>query len=329
MTTQEFFENLLGRINLGIGDKEREFIQKKQNDLREKLREKLPLKDDFLTGSYARDTILKTKNNAEKFDIDLFVAFDDKDYGTKDLSELHGLVARALNEVKNENANLGIIEIDEEQRRSIGVKFGNNFQIDIVSAIEIERDKLYKIFDKKTLRPVNSNPKLHGSLLSEANKRTGGKLVPIVKMLKSWAREKCDYVKSFHIELLATKILGDAPIKSFSEGLATFFAKATDYLKEPSLKDPANQTLQIDAYLDEDGTRAQLLQLIVAENAVVKKALVLEKSGENAVQEWQKIFPIADFKNDQQNTGATAVRSTSASKGFIPHSPWSAGFPNS
>lgn len=304
MTINEFFETLLGRVNLRIDDKEREFIQKKQNGLRERLREKLPLKDDFLTGSYARHTIIKPKEEGEKFDVDVFVAFDNEDYGTKELSELHDLVAKALSEIKEEDAELAISELDNNQRRSIGVKFGNSFQIDVVPAIEIEKDKLYKIFDKTTLKPVNSNPKLHGKLLTEANKRTGDKLVPIVKMLKFWKREKCDYVKSFHIELLAVKVLGDGSIESYSKSLATFFTKASEYLQDACLKDPANQTAYIDTYLDDDGTRVQLLELISVESKTANRALELEKADEeDAVQEWRKIF-----RDDDLET-AEAIRS--------------------
>ncbi|MBI4085669.1 MAG: hypothetical protein HY433_00250 [Candidatus Liptonbacteria bacterium] len=292
MTLNEFFESLLGRINLKIDDNERKLIQEKQNALREKLREKLPLKDDFLTGSYARETIIKPKDDEEEFDVDFFIAFDNEDYGDKELSELHDLTANALKEIKDENKDLGVTEIDEKQRRSIGIRFGSNFQIDVVPAIEIEKDKLYKIFDKRTLKPVKSNPKLHGKLLTEANEKTGGKLVPVVKMLKAWKREKCDYVKSFHVELLAVKILGNGKMDSFSSGLGTFFAKASEYLKESCLKDPANSEMCVDGYLDDDGTRGALLTLLATENDLATRALELEKAGkEDAVKEWQKVFP--------------------------------------
>ncbi len=61
MTTKEYFEKFLGKINLKIEDNERAFIEEKQNVIREKLRGKLSLQDDFLTGSYKRHTIIKPK----------------------------------------------------------------------------------------------------------------------------------------------------------------------------------------------------------------------------------------------------------------------------
>ncbi len=150
------------------------------------------------------------------------------------------MVIDALHTIREENSDLAITVINEEQRRSVGVEFGNNFQIDIVPAIQIEKDKLYKIFDRRTLEAVKSNPKLHGELLSKANENAGGLLVPLIKILKAWKREKCDYVKSFHIELMAVKIFTGSTIESIPKGLATFFESAEGYFEKACLKDPAN-----------------------------------------------------------------------------------------
>jgi len=298
MTTKEYFENLLNKINLKLGDDERAFIEEKQNALREKLREKLPLQDDFLTGSYKRHTIIKPKDDGEKFDVDVFVAFDNGDYEDTDLSDLRKIVIGALHEINAENPDLGITAIDEEQRRSVGVEFGNNFQIDIVPSIQIEVDKLYKIFDRHTLEAVRSNPKLHGELLSKANENNGGLLVPLIKILKGWKREKCDYVKSFHIELMAVKIFTGKSIESIPSGLAVFFESASGYFEKAGLKDPANDEMLIDEYLDNDGTRDEICALIETEKAVSKAAMEAENAGkeEEAVKEWDKVFADSEAK---------------------------------
>src|SRR5262245_49264148 len=132
MTASEYFTKLLEEITLKLGDDERNLIETKQNALREKLRAKLPLCDDFLTGSYKRHTIIKPKNDDEKFDVDLFVAFSNEDYGEAKLADLRQKVIDALHAIKKENTALGITAINETQRRSVGVEFGNNFQIDVV-----------------------------------------------------------------------------------------------------------------------------------------------------------------------------------------------------
>ena len=315
MTTKEYFEKFLGKINLKIEDKERAFIEEKQNVIREKLREKLSLQDDFLTGSYKRHTIIKPKKEDEKFDVDIFVAFDNEEYGETDLVNLRQMVIDALHTIREENSDLAITVINEEQRRSVGVEFGNNFQIDIVPAIQIEKDKLYKIFDRRTLEAVKSNPKLHGELLSKANDDTGGMLVPLIKILKAWKREKCDYVKSFHIELMAVKIFTGSTIESIPKGLATFFESAGGYFEEACLKDPANNEMLIDEYLDKDGTREKVRTLIETEKAVAHVAVEAEKVGDenSSVEKWKRIFENnGDLnKGGGLSTGPTIIGSPS------------------
>jgi len=300
MTTEQFFTDLASAVSLGLNDDERELIEKKQNGLREKLRldEDITLEDDFLTGSYRRHTILKPKDADEKFDVDVFIAFSNDEYGEKDLEELREITIKALRKVKENYPELGITGLNEEQARSVGVEFGGIFQIDVVPSIQIEKDKLYKIFDKRSGQPVRSNPKLHGERLTEANEQTASgtvqRLVPIVKLLKAWKREKCDYMKSFHLEILAVEILGNEKIESYSEGIAKFFANAVGYLREACLEDPANPDNIIDEYLDNDGTRNDILDLINSENIIAGNARELEDAGDDeaAVQAWKKIFSV-------------------------------------
>ncbi len=304
MTPQKYFDDFLDVINLKLGDAERTLIEDKHNTLREKLREKLSLKDDFLTGSYKRHTIIKPKDKNDKFDVDILIAFDKEDYSETELADLRKIVIGNLHEINAENPELGITKINEEQRRSIGVEFGGNFQIDIVPAVEIEKDLLYKIFDRRTLESVQSNPKLHAELLTKANEDTGGLLVPLIKILKAWKREKCDFVKSFHIELMAVKIFSGSTIESTPKGLLTFFESSGNYFSSACLYDPANKEILIDEYLDKDGTREQICSLVDTEKTVAKAAIEAEDGGNNdeATQAWGKIF------SDSEAKTAKAVR---------------------
>lgn len=290
MSPEEYFTELLSKLNLT--EAEIQQISDKHFSLRESLREKLPVEDDFLTGSYARNTMIRPLGD-EKSDVDFFLAFSNEDFGEYELPKLLELVKAALEEIKEEDPD--IIGITE-QNRSIAVEYKDSFQIDVVPAIELVKDEIYKIFDKRTRQPVESNPKLHGSNLSEANQSTEygsvRRLVPIIKLLKSWKRDKCDYVKSFHLELLAVEILKDEPIETYSSGLTKFFSTASEYLQEASLTDPANDENLIDVYLDEDGTRQELLDLIATESEIANSAYQYEAEGDNdeAVSEWSRIF---------------------------------------
>ncbi|MBI2356135.1 MAG: hypothetical protein HYV13_02945 [Candidatus Doudnabacteria bacterium] len=318
MTTEEFFKSLAGKIELTQSEADK--IAKKHNWLREKLCEKLSVEDDFLTGSYARNTMIRPKDG-EKFDADFFLAFSKQEYGESELADLLKTVKVALYEIKSGDSD--IEKIDDKQRRSIGVIYKDNFQIDVVPAVQIEKDKLYKIFDKRTQTAVNSNPKLHSKNLTDANDATASnlakRLVPIVKMLKFWKREKCDYLKSFHLELLAVETLKDEEITSYSAGIAKFFNSVD--LQSP-LTDPANEENIIDTYLDEDGTRDDLLSLIADERKTANEAMELEEKGDDdgAVAKWKKIFE----KDGDENkiSGSSPIKTGPVVINRGPAKPW-------
>lgn len=298
MTIEEFFKNLLN--DLELKDSERDRISKKHVELRENLRKKLDVEDDFLTGSYNRNTLIRAKDTEEKFDVDFFLAFNKNDYGESELADLLKIVKDTLDEIKNDDED---IEEIRQQKRSIGVIYNDNFQIDVVPAIQIEKDKRYKIFDKSSQQAIESNPKLHGQNLTTANEITESgsikRLVPIVKLLKSWKRNKCDYVKSFHLEMLVVEILGDEEISSFSQGVVKFFVNAEQRLREAGMEDPANEDNIIDEYLDDDDKRSELLKLIVNEKEITERAFEFEENEKNddAINEWEKIF------GDEENQG--------------------------
>jgi len=314
MTTEEFFKELASKLELTKTESDK--ISQKHNELREKLCEKLPVEEDFLTGSYARNTIIRPKDD-KKFDVDFFLAFSKEDYGESELADLLKIVKAALDEIKSSDSN--IEKIDDKQRRSIGVIYKDNFQIDVVPAVQIEKDKLYKIFDKRTQIAVNSNPKLHGKNLTTANANLTKRLVPIVKMLKSWRREKCDYLKSFHLELLVVETLKDEEITSYSTGIAKFF-NGVDI--QSSLTDPANAKNIIDTYLDEDGTRDDLLSLITTERKIANEAIELEKNSDDdgAVAKWRNIFEPND--NDGKNTSYRPITTAPTFINRTPSKPW-------
>ena len=138
MTTEEFFKELAGKLEPTKSESDQ--ISQKHNILREKLREKLSVEDDFLTGSYARNTMIRP-NGDDKFDVDFFLAFSKKDYGESELPDLLDIVKNALEQIKNDDAD---IEEIQEQKRSIGVVYNSNFQIDVVPAVQIEKDKCYR-----------------------------------------------------------------------------------------------------------------------------------------------------------------------------------------
>jgi len=285
MTTQEQFDKYLANhLNLTKED-----IKKVQVhiELREKLETKLEFKgkdDDetysFLTGSYSRNTAIRPPK-----DVDFFIVLNDKKYGDLKPSELLNLLEKTLKEI------LPDITIFQ-QTHSVTIEYDEEFSIDVIPAFEINSE-LYKIphVSEKSDSWLESNPKIHGEKLTESNDTVNGLLVPLVKLLKAWKRDKCSYVKSFHLELLAIEIINNSDIESYANGINLFFDSASNYLENSCIVDPANSDNFVDNYLTDD-ERGSLKYLINAEATIAQNAVNLENNGktDEAIKEWDKIF---------------------------------------
>lgn len=285
MTTQEQFDKYLAD-HLNLTKKDIEKVQV-HIELREKLETKLEFKgkdDDetysFLTGSYSRDTAIRPPK-----DVDFFVVLNDKKYGDLKPSELLNLLEKMLKEILPDTTIF-------QQTHSVTIEYDEEFSIDVIPAFEINSE-LYKIphVSENSDIWLESNPKIHGEKLTEANDTTNGLLVPLVKLLKAWKRDKCSYVKSFHLELLAIEIINNSGIESYANGINLFFDNASNYLESSCIIDPANSDNLVDDYLTDD-ERENLKYLIKAEAAIAQNAVSLENGGETdeAIKEWDKIF---------------------------------------
>ena len=287
MTTQEQFDKYLANHLNFI----KEDIKKVQVhiELREKLETKLEFKgkdDDetysFLTGSYARDTAIRPPK-----DVDFFIVLNDEKYGDLKPSELLNLLEKTLKEI------LPDITIFQ-QTHSVTIEYDEEFSIDVIPAFEINSE-LYKIphVSENSDSWLESNPKIHGEKLTEANDTTNGLLVPLVKLLKAWKRDKCSYVKSFHLELLTIEIINnfDSDIESYANGINLFFGGASNYLENSCVVDPANSDNFVDDYFTDD-ERENLKYLINTEATIAQNAVNLENNGktDEAIKEWAKIF---------------------------------------
>ena len=121
--------------------------------------------------------------------------------------------------------------------------------------------------------------------------------------------------------MLAVDILGGGEISSYSQSLVKFFTNVTQNLQSAGLKDPANENNIIDEYLDSDGTRAKLLNLINTEKEIAEKAVKLEKEDneDGSVKEWKKIFmkngDSDSAKNQSYSSGPTFINKS-------PSKPW-------
>lgn len=110
------------------------------------------------------------------------------------------------------------------QRRSVCVEFRRGeLKCDVVPALATERPGVLWIADRDADRWLLTAPEIHAEISTEMNKRSGGLLKPIIKLVKAWKLERRVPLKSFHLEVMCYEALSAQPL-SIAHGLYLTFA---------------------------------------------------------------------------------------------------------
>jgi hypothetical protein len=150
-------------------------------------------RDDFLAGSYARDTAIRPRNGSDgqdRPDVDIIVVtnFSTSDDPESVLNEL----SRALDDE---------YEVERINKRSVRV-VTTQAEMDIVPVIESGTS--YLLPDRDLGRWKATNPPAHTTWSSQQNEASGGRFKKLVKLMKWWRRENptSKRPKGFALEIL-------------------------------------------------------------------------------------------------------------------------------
>jgi hypothetical protein len=269
------------KSTLEIGMTEQRLAVRRHHQIRDHVRETWTLEDDFLTGSYRRDT--KTKKLK---DVDIFVVIDAA--GPQgDLRQLSP--AAVLGELANVLRPLYPgVHVD---RMACVVEFGKDEDImsfDVVPAFDREGGG-YEIPDTTTGGWISTNPRIHHELSTAKNVACDGKFVPFVKMVKGMNRHLDEPVKpSFLLEVMAQRIVLE-PFGEYPEEVRWFLATAVEQIQAP-WPDPADLGPDVNTMskLERDAAAKALANaLSIAEAAIDLAADGHERS---AVERWRELF---------------------------------------
>ncbi len=192
------FANL--KRNLEITQTEQDTAVRRHHDIRDYIKSRWDLEDDFLTGSYRRDT--KTKKLK---DIDIFIVID------KDGAQA-GYLTQPPDEVLNALEELMRDRWPDVRRDGMAVvihygKDDDIMSIDVVPAADREEGG-YLIPNPGAGGWIATNPKRHHELSIAKNTECDGKFVPFVKMIKGINRELGEPVSpSFLLEVMAHSLI--------------------------------------------------------------------------------------------------------------------------
>ena len=166
LTVNEAFKKFKSRLELN--EKEQANASKRHNEVRELVRSKFSIDNDFLTGSYKRHT--KTKPLK---DIDIFFVLNEKHSQYK-----NELPSNILNDFYKVLVDKYGEKAVKKQRRSIGVDFGvvidaddntdyRVVSVDVVPAFTSGEN--YEIPDDNEKKWIKTNPKIHADKATAAH----------------------------------------------------------------------------------------------------------------------------------------------------------------
>ncbi|MGK5738928.1 CBASS oligonucleotide cyclase [Micromonospora sp. URMC 103] len=268
------------KSNLEITTTEQKLAAARHAAVRDFVREKWNLDDDFLTGSYRRDT--KTKKLK---DVDIFLVINpDGPQG--------GYRSRPPLDVLNA---LLVVLCDRwpdahRDGMAIVIPYGDDvMSIEAVPAFK-RANGGYFIPEPAAGTWIATNPKRHHELSIAKNADCGGKYVPLVKMIKGINRELGEPVSpSFLLEVMAQTIV-KAPVGRYQDEIVLFLATAADRIDE-AWPDPAGLGGDVNTVMTAADKRAAATALRQAQH-IAERAVDLEDEGQDhaAYTEWKKLF---------------------------------------
>jgi len=239
-TIPESFARL--RSNLEITDPQSTLVSVRQQAIRRVLTNDFQIMDDFLTGSYARSTMISPLSEA---DIDIFICLHPSYFNA--FNGINGGPAGLLDRVKASLRKTYTSTPNISRNgQAVTVRF-SDFVVDVVVGFNRNHGG-YIIANAVNNFWLETDPKKHVELFSQANKAHDGDLVPLIKMIKGWNRGNGSFFRSFHLEVLALEALQNVKITDFPSGLRFFFQKAQSLVRGKNL-DPAGYGDDIGRYI--------------------------------------------------------------------------------
>jgi predicted nucleotidyltransferase len=272
------------KSNLEITKSEQTLASRRQNQIRDHLKQHLALDRTFLTGSYARHT--KTKKLK---DVDIFcvVKPDGDDQSLRDETPYSALV-RLQNDLAKEYTS----PPPSIGRRSCTVEFASTDEVpsfDVVLAFE-RNGGGYEIPDRTVGDWIASDPEIHRTKATEKNAVCAEKWIPVVKMIKGFNREWDKPVRpSFLLEVMALELIRP-PFGRYQDEIVLFLANAAERIQDV-WPDPAGLGPDVNSSMSDAEKRTAADRLREALE-IAERAVQLEEDSKEraAVDAWRELF---------------------------------------
>lgn len=298
ITVDEAFRKFKSRLELNTNEQSN--ASNRQKEVRDYIDTRFAVANDFLTGSYKRNT--KTKPLK---DIDIFIVLKDSErdaYRAKTPSVVLGQFYDALVD------EYGVKAV-RKQGRSINIDFGvvNGFapddndntdyrilSIDVVPAFTAGND--YEIPDDDLGKWIKTNPKIHEQKAIDANQAYSSEWKGLVRMVKYWNNNPKHGEKpvkpSFLLEVMALQCLdlNGGFGGRFDYEFEGFFTTLADRIHD-QCPDPAGLGPPISDGMDK-ARKDRAKALLQAASREARMAINLTRQGRNgdALKAWRELF---------------------------------------
>lgn len=272
--------------NLEITGLQSSTVSTRQKNIRDVVEAGLKVSDSFLAGSYVRSTMIAPLKEA---DIDVFVVLNPEYFYNYDKGANGGqaglldLVKRTLKKTYTRTPDIS------RNGQAVSLRF-EDFEVDVVPAF-IRNGGGYLIPNSISQSWISTDPLKHVDIMSAENKWHGGDLVPLIKMIKSWNRKIGKHFRSFHLEVLALKILNNITISDFPSGARFFFDKGRELIKQQNA-DPAGYGDDVGRYINTAGAIQEATSRFQTAYDRALKAEDFARRGyiKQAVEVWIMVF---------------------------------------
>ena len=188
-------------------------------------------------------------------DVDVLLKINNSELSDKTPKEVLEYIKSRL------GTNLQNVDEIKVGNLAVTVKFKDGNEIQILPSIKSGDG--YKIPSSNGERWSNIiRPDKFASRLTEINQKCGGKVIPVIKIVKHLNSKlpTDQQLSGYHIESLAIEIFKSYPDElsnTHKTMLKHFFKKSSEKVKSP-IKDKTNQSIHVDDYLGEENSPQRL-----------------------------------------------------------------------
>lgn len=242
------------RSKLEITGLQTSTVSIRHQGIREVMGSNFTVVENFLTGSYQRNTLIAPLSEA---DVDIFVVLD-KQHKTANQAALLDKVRAVLKQAYKETTDIS------RDGQAVTITF-SDFKVDVVPAfyqtILFINTGNYLIPNTITQSWIETNPKKHIDLWAKRNAAQKGLLIPLIKMIKAWNEENGKLLTSFHLECLILEIMRYKNMADFPSAIRIVFEDARGSFQQ--VKDPVMYS-SVGGYLTSEKTAIIARNLDVA-----------------------------------------------------------------